>query len=308
MITYVHGDLFYSPARVLVNPVNTMGAMGAGLAYDFKRYFPQMFPLYQELCRADQFEPGQLMLYKTPHKWVLNFPTKKHWRAAAKLEYLEAGLQKFAACCTTLDITSVSFPLLGTGSGNLPIDEVRPLMEAYLGGLPITIFIHVLPEAADKPRAGRTRLQAWLQQPPQDVPFEEFWKQLAQAVRKQNEFTTLNSTPIKFQVNAAPHSKNGRISLKITPETGQSVFIPETQLQDLWQYIRLAGYVLPQNLPAGLEAFSGYIVAVLSALECVQTVELAPVSGETVMGLHYIPPIGKEIGQRAELHLVDAAN
>ncbi len=294
MITYVYGDLFYSPARVLVNPVNTMGAMGAGLAYDFKRYFPDMFTQYQELCRADQFEVGQLLLYKTPHKWVLNFPTKKHWRAESKLEYLEAGLQKFATTFATLNIISVSFPLLGTGSGNLPVDEVRPLMEAYLGGLPITIFIHILPEDNDKQRAGRTRLQTWLQQPPHDVTFDDFWKQVVQAVRKQGTFTTLNGTPTSFQVNATPRIKDGRVNLKISPENGQAIFIPETQLQDLWQYIRLAGYVLPQNLPAGLEAHSGYMIALLAALECVQTVELAAVNGEKVMGLHYIPPTKRQ--------------
>lgn len=302
MITYVYSDLFYSPARVLVNPVNTMGAMGAGLAYDFKRYFPEMFTQYQDLCRADQFDVGQLMLYKTPHKWVLNFPTKKHWRAESKLDYLEAGLQKFAATFATLNLVSVSFPLLGTGSGSLPTAEVRPLMEAYLGGLPITIFIHILPEGEEKHRAGRTRLQTWLRQPPQDVTFEEFWKQVVQAARKHGVFTTLNGSPVSFQVNAVPRIKDGRVNLKISPEAGQSIFIPETQLQDLWQYVRLAGYVLPQNLPAGLEAYSGYIVALLAALECVQTVELASVNGEKVLGLHYIPPTKRhtddEIGLR----------
>lgn len=308
MITYVYGDLFYSPARVLVNPVNTMGAMGAGLAYDFKRYFPEMFPIYQELCRTDQFEVGQLMLYKTPHKWVLNFPTKKHWRAEAKLEYLETGLQKFASSCAALNITSVSFPLLGTGSGNLPIDEVRPLMESYLGVLPITIFIHVLPENRGEQRTNRTRLQSWLQQPPHEVSFDDFWKQVVHAVRKQAELTTLNDARIKFQVTALPRIKAGRVNIKITPETGQPIFIPETQLQDLWQYVRLAGYVLPQNLPCGLEAHAPYVVALLAALEVVQTVELAPVNGEKVMGLQYIPPMGKQFAQNVLLERDNAAN
>ena len=86
MITYVYGSLFYSPAHVLVNPINTVGAMGTGLAYDFKRFYPDMFEVYRELCRQDRFETGQLFLYKTAHKWILNFPTKKHWRATAKLD------------------------------------------------------------------------------------------------------------------------------------------------------------------------------------------------------------------------------
>ena len=81
MITYVYGSLFYSPARVLVNPVNTVGAMGAGLARDFKRIYPDMFAEYRELCEHDRFKVGNLFLFQAGHKWILNFPTKNHYRA-----------------------------------------------------------------------------------------------------------------------------------------------------------------------------------------------------------------------------------
>ena len=80
MITYVVCDLFQSPARVLVNTVNTVGVMGKGIAKDFKRIYPDMFREYQRICERNSFDIGDLWLYKTTNKWVLNFPTKRHWR------------------------------------------------------------------------------------------------------------------------------------------------------------------------------------------------------------------------------------
>ena len=97
MITYVSGDLFESPARVLVNTVNTVGVMGKGIAKEFKILFPEMFQRYRELCETRQFNIGNLYLYKTPHKWILNFPTKKHWRSPSRPEYIEEGLRKLVS-------------------------------------------------------------------------------------------------------------------------------------------------------------------------------------------------------------------
>ena len=143
MITYVYGDIFYSPARVLVNPVNTVGAMGSGLAQDFKRFFPEMFEEYRELCQRDELGIGQLFLYRSSHKWILNFPTRRHFRAESSLEYIEEGLKKFALAYADQNITSISFPSLGTGEEGLVWDDVRPLMESYLNPLPLSIYIHL---------------------------------------------------------------------------------------------------------------------------------------------------------------------
>ena len=95
MITYVDFSLFDSPARVIVNTVNTVGVMGKGVAKEFKRVYPEMFTEYQKLCEGGQFNIGELFLYKTNHKWVLNFPTKKHWRNRSQLAYVKDGLGKF---------------------------------------------------------------------------------------------------------------------------------------------------------------------------------------------------------------------
>jgi O-acetyl-ADP-ribose deacetylase (regulator of RNase III) len=304
MITYVYGDMIYSPARVLVNSVNTVGAMGAGLAYDFKRFYPDMFLHYRDLCLRDEFEIGQLYLYTTPHKWVLNVPTKKHWRAASRLEYIEAGLQKFAVIYAERNIASVSFPLLGTGSGGLLPDEVRPLMEAYLSPLPITVFIHIYKE--DNPFETEKRnvraMRAWLNAQPQHVTFSEFWRDLVALGRKTSELKTLDTgASFKFMAQSSKGAKAQFNSVKLLPSEGGSIFIPETQLHDLWQYVQRAGYILPQNLPCGLEPYAPYVVTLLAQLSYLQPVQLAAVGGDKVIGLHYIPPVERKEAARVTL-------
>lgn len=145
MIKYVDTDLFTSPAQVLVNTVNTVGVMGKGIARDFKNRYPKMFKDYRGLCERGEFAIGEPCLYKTPHhKWILNFPTKRHWRNKSKVEYIEAGLQKFASTYESEGIESISFPMLGCGNGQLDWEkEVKPLMEKYLENLPIDIYIHL---------------------------------------------------------------------------------------------------------------------------------------------------------------------
>ncbi len=134
MITYLKGDIFSSPAQVLVNTVNTVGVMGKGVALEFKKRYPEMFSAYERVCKAKQLEIGKLFLWKGPEKWVLMFPTKVHWRNPSKIEYIEAGLQKFSATYADKGITSAAFPRL---------KQVQPLMEQYLKNLPIPIYIYV---------------------------------------------------------------------------------------------------------------------------------------------------------------------
>ena len=144
MITYMTSDLFQSPAQVLVNAVNTVGVMGKGIALEFKKRYPEMFREYQTLCKTGQLDMGQIWLYKSPQKWILNFPTKRDWRDPSCLEYVETGLIKFTETYEQQGITSISFPRLGCGLGGLDWEtEVRPLMEHYLIPLPIDVMIHV---------------------------------------------------------------------------------------------------------------------------------------------------------------------
>jgi O-acetyl-ADP-ribose deacetylase (regulator of RNase III) len=143
MLTYIVGNLLDSETQVLVNAVNTVGVMGKGIALEFKQRYPDMFEQYQQLCKTGQFSVGQLWLYKSPAKWILNFPTKQHWKDKSRLEYIEVGLQKFVETYREQGIESIAFPQLGCGYGGLDWEtQVYPLMEQYLSLLPITVYVY----------------------------------------------------------------------------------------------------------------------------------------------------------------------
>ncbi len=142
MITYTEGDLFASPAQTLVNPVNTVGVMGKGLAWQFKQRYPAMFQAYRTACSTHHLTVGQLQIFRAEAHWILNFPTKQHWRQPSTLTHIETGLQTFAATYAAEGITSIAFPALGCGLGQLRWSQVQPLMERYLHPLPIPVFIY----------------------------------------------------------------------------------------------------------------------------------------------------------------------
>jgi O-acetyl-ADP-ribose deacetylase (regulator of RNase III) len=134
--------VFDPPAQTIVNAVNCDGVMGKGLALEIKKRFPQVFAEYQTECERGRIKIGSLQLVKTEAQWVLNFPTKDHWRGKSKLTYIEQGLRKFKATYRRRGITSAAFPALGCGSGGLNWEIVSPLMHSYLGNLKnIEIFV-----------------------------------------------------------------------------------------------------------------------------------------------------------------------
>lgn len=142
MLTYHRTSLMTSPAQTVVNTVNCVGVMGKGIAAEFKQRFPSMFREYKEICSKGLLEPGKLWLWQGADQWVLNFPTKKHWRGPSKLEWIEMGLQKFVEQYQARGITEIAFPRLGCGNGGLSWMDVKPLMERYLSPLPIPVYIH----------------------------------------------------------------------------------------------------------------------------------------------------------------------
>jgi O-acetyl-ADP-ribose deacetylase (regulator of RNase III) len=297
LITYVVSDLFQSPARVLVNAVNTVGAMGKGIAYDFRRLYPDMYEQYVALCEGSQFQTGQLWLYKTPHRWILNFPTKQHWRDPSRLEYIEAGLQKFAATYTEKGITSISFPLLGSGLGGLDWDsQVRPLMERYLAALPIDIFIHLY--EPDNPFTGEKVdfevLRGWLHGEPQSITFAHFWNDLAALIGSGQRFETLEDH-LGFQ--ATFDGDERRISLTVGKR--DALLFSESLLADLWHVVRTAGYCLPQSFPSGLDAHASLIVGLLTKLDYIRPVLVARPQIQREIGLHFFPPADTTIHEPA---------
>ena len=140
-LIYLNGDIFSSPAEVIVNPVNTAGVMGKGLAADFKKKYPNMFAIYKKNCEDKLFDVGKLMLTSEIDYRVLLFPTKKHWKSPSKVDYIEAGLKKFVDTYDEKKITSIAFPPIGCGLGGLSWEnQVKPLMERYLSDLPLNIL------------------------------------------------------------------------------------------------------------------------------------------------------------------------
>lgn len=304
LITYVVGDLLKSPARVLVNTVNTVGVMGKGIAKDFKTIYPEMFIQYQLLCERKQFHIGQLWLYKTRHKWILNFPTKKDWKQPSKIEYIEEGLRKFVSTYADKGITSIAFPMLGCGNGGLDWDrEVRPLMEHYLKNLPIDIYIHLYrQDPFDVEQRNIKKIKKWLRSEPTALPFTEVWEDLFEVLSSQDSFFTLD-TKIGFTTTVINKPQMG---LEIKAQ-GKMYRVFFDDLVDLWQHIRSLGYVMSSSMPNELGQYAPYLISLLDNLPYLKPVLISSSYQDMTdrpIGLQYIPTISKKDSSE-HIHEVD---
>ncbi|WP_224984225.1 macro domain-containing protein [Geomonas agri] len=138
----IQGNIFTSHCQTIVNTVNCSGIMGAGIALECRFRWPQMFQAYVGLCQKKQMKIGLLWLYRASDRWILNFPTKNHWKDPSKEEYLHLGLQKFMGTYEQKGIESVAFPLLGAQNGGLDQDISRQIMESYLRECIIPVEIY----------------------------------------------------------------------------------------------------------------------------------------------------------------------
>lgn len=188
-IKIISGNIFNTKAQTIVNTVNCVGVMGKGIALVFKLRYPNMFDIYQEYCRQNLISIGKLWIYKGNEKypWVLNFPTKIHWKLPSEYEYIEKGLQKFVETYKDKGITSIAFPLLGANNGGLDSHKVEEIMISYLSkcDIPVEIY-HYNPQAPD------------------DL-FEEFrnkWKQISQEQKKKMLRTSKRVETIDYAVNS----------------------------------------------------------------------------------------------------------
>ena len=132
MLKKIKGNIFNTRCQTLVNTVNCIGVMGKGIALECKLRFPDMFKKYKEFCEKELMKPGSLQLCNSSKPWILNFPTKVHWKDPSKIEYLEKGLDKFQYEYSKKKITSIAFPLLGTSLGGLSEELVYKTMIKYL--------------------------------------------------------------------------------------------------------------------------------------------------------------------------------
>ena len=158
MIRFTHGDIFAQPAEAIVNPVNCVGVAGAGLALQFKRRHAHAFLAYRRACAERRLRPGRMFMFDTGRdwpRWIVHFPTKRHWRDRSAIGDIEAGLRGLAAALSSQGIRSIAIPPLGCGLGGLEWRAVRPLMTACLADLPATVIVlEPAPEAGPCARAG----------------------------------------------------------------------------------------------------------------------------------------------------------
>lgn len=133
MIEYTNGDLLRTDAEALVNTVNCVGIMGRGIALQFRQTFPDNFKAYESACKRDEVQPGRMFVYETGWmtnpKFIINFPTKRHWRGKSRIEDIDSGLIALRSEITKRDIRSVAIPPLGSGLGGLEWAEVKPRIE-----------------------------------------------------------------------------------------------------------------------------------------------------------------------------------
>lgn len=158
MIEYKTGDILSEEAEALVNSVNCVGVMGRGIALQFKKAFPENYNAYRARCKHNEMQPGRVFVFETgetvPPRYIINFPTKRHWRGKSRIEDIEAGLASLTEEIRSHRIRSIAIPPLGSGLGGLHWPEVRTRLEAALKALEdvkVVIF-----EPGDGPSDDRT--------------------------------------------------------------------------------------------------------------------------------------------------------
>jgi O-acetyl-ADP-ribose deacetylase (regulator of RNase III) len=140
MIELAKGDILKADAEALVNTVNCVGFMGRGIALQFKRSFPQNFQAYETACKKGEVQPGRMLVVELGQlmnpRYVINFPTKRHWRGKSRLVDIDAGLEALVQEVQRLRIRSIAIPPLGCGLGGLDWSDVRPRIERAFAELP----------------------------------------------------------------------------------------------------------------------------------------------------------------------------
>ena len=141
MLSFTQGNLLAANTEALVNTVNTVGIMGKGIALMFKEHFPENFKIYEAACKRGEVRVGHMLvterrdMYGLP-RWIINFPTKQHWRSPSQIEWIEDGLNDLVWVIRENKIKSVAIPPLGSGNGGLMWRDVRPKIETALSALP----------------------------------------------------------------------------------------------------------------------------------------------------------------------------
>lgn len=272
MIQYIEGNIFDSPAQTIVNTVNTVGVMGKGLALSFKERYPDMFAAYRSICEKNKLAPGKLMIYTAPDHTILLFPTKENWRNPSKIEYIEKGLEKFVNTYADHNITSIAFPRLGCGNGELSWDDVKPVMERYLAGLPIDVYVYLKNTADPVPEHKRQKsMTQWLKENAKDLSFN--------AIRDELMIST-SLFPYEFSADSTRYTVSYDNGVLIRDSTGRQVFVEENAFFAIWDELRALGVI-----PLSSDNQKNLICKLLHALGYLSEIKLLDrVTNEMVPG------------------------
>jgi O-acetyl-ADP-ribose deacetylase (regulator of RNase III) len=147
MIDFTTGDILRADADAIVNTVNCVGIMGRGIALQFKNAFPDNFKAYETACAHDEVQPGKMFVFETRTltnpKFIINFPTKRHWKGKSRMEDVESGLVALVDEIRARGIRSIAIPPLGSGLGGLNWADVRPrIVEALRGMNDLNVMIY----------------------------------------------------------------------------------------------------------------------------------------------------------------------
>jgi len=159
MIELTQGNILKADAEALVNTVNCVGVMGKGIALQFKKAFPENFRAYEAACRRKEVRPGRMFVFETgktiPPRYIMNFPTKRHWRDRSRYEDIVSGTEALVEELRNRDIRSIAIPPLGCGLGGLSWERVQTIIAEAFSALP---DVHVMlyepkgaPAAKDMP-------------------------------------------------------------------------------------------------------------------------------------------------------------
>lgn len=145
MITYKEGNILDAPAEALVNTVNTVGVMGKGIALQFKNAFPENYKVYSDAVGRKEITLGKVQVVPINDlrgvKYIINFPTKAHWRYPSRLSWIEDGLKDLRNQIVHHKIKSIAIPPLGCGNGGLNWDDVKPIIEKSLTDLSVHVMV-----------------------------------------------------------------------------------------------------------------------------------------------------------------------
>lgn len=155
MVELKQGDILAAGAEALVNTVNCVGVMGRGIALQFRKAFPENFRFYKAACNRGEMRPGKVLVFESGllsgPRFILNFPTKRHWRGASRIGDIDAGLMSLTEEVSRRGIRSIAIPPLGCGLGGLDWNVVRPRIIEAFSGLPQVRVVLFEPSGAPAP-------------------------------------------------------------------------------------------------------------------------------------------------------------